>query len=467
MASFDGKRSRARRARQMVGLPDPSANNPTESDPYKSKLVDASPAAVSSELDVFLVPFTNLSIERQFDETYQPVSSLVGSRTYEFMVLGSDHFIDLSNTIVYMEIEVKNNSGEDFNKTSPPGTQPSDNVVWTAVPMHSLFSQVDLYMNNKTRITDQNNTYPYKAYFNTLFYTRDKPRATFLNMEGVSKTATKVDSMKQTIYTGRIQLDMSECDKVLLSHCDLMFRFHRTRDNFPLTNNVVTGTKDFRITFKKLLLIVRKFQVNPSVATSIEKTLLSYSAKYSFVRKVVMSYNIAANQTNVTIDNILIGVVPKRVVCGLVDNDAYVGNGLLDAYEFKHFKVTNLSLFANGNRYPSGRGYDNSLPESSHIKPYAFSYLTFFRELAQDSNETTLDITYDQYVKHNFLYAFNLAPLYGATIASGSTTLNQVGSMRIEITFSEAPTKSLALIIYAEYDSMVQIDHKRQVTTSW
>ena len=65
---------------------------------------------ISSELDIFSLPPTQTSIERSSFLHYKPVSSLSneGDTPIEFVVpSGSEHYIDLAHTMLYIQAKVE------------------------------------------------------------------------------------------------------------------------------------------------------------------------------------------------------------------------------------------------------------------------------------------------------------------------------------------------------------------------
>ena len=66
--------------------------------------------------------------------------------------------MDLTNTYLFVRAKVTKADGSNHDTDNPVG--PMNN--W----LHSLFSQVDVYLNN-TLVTPSTNTYPYRAYIET------------------------------------------------------------------------------------------------------------------------------------------------------------------------------------------------------------------------------------------------------------------------------------------------------------
>src|SRR5215470_13219495 len=115
---------------------------------------------VKSELDLFSVPPTQTSIESGTWVEYTPVSTIAHGLPIEFVVLGSGtDYINLANTMLYVAAKITKEDGSNIADT--------DQVAPINLTLHSLFSEVDIKLND-TMISRTNNTYPYRAFIETL-----------------------------------------------------------------------------------------------------------------------------------------------------------------------------------------------------------------------------------------------------------------------------------------------------------
>src|SRR4029077_21198163 len=113
-----------------------------------------------SELDLFTVPPTQTSIESGSYVEYNPISSIADGVPIEFVVGGSGQdYLDLANTQLYVRAQILQGDGTAIDNTHHVGP--------VNLTLHSLFSEVDLKLNG-TLLSSTNNTYPYRAYIETL-----------------------------------------------------------------------------------------------------------------------------------------------------------------------------------------------------------------------------------------------------------------------------------------------------------
>lgn len=113
-----------------------------------------------SELDLFTVPSTQISIESGQIKDYRPISSILPDCPIEFNVPHSgSEYIDQSHTQLYILAKVTKEDGTDLTNT--------DNVAPINNWLHSMFSQVEIILNQKNASSSAN-LYHYRAYIETL-----------------------------------------------------------------------------------------------------------------------------------------------------------------------------------------------------------------------------------------------------------------------------------------------------------
>ena len=142
-----------------------------------------------SEIDLFSVPPTQQSLERGRWIDYAPLSSVENpDSAITYLIAGTDEYIDLSKTILTVTGKIMMSDGTTAltggNQTS---VAPVNNFL------HSLFKQVDVYLNGK-QVTPAMSTYAYRAYIETLLnYDVSAKKSQFTSALYYKDTATKMD----------------------------------------------------------------------------------------------------------------------------------------------------------------------------------------------------------------------------------------------------------------------------------
>ena len=115
-----------------------------------------------SEVDLFSVPPTQLSLEKGRWIDYRPLSSVQNDDSaITFTVSGTDKYLDLSKTILVVEGTIRTGTDSDLSGGGQSSVAPVNNFL------HSLFKQVDVYLNGK-QVTLAMGTYAYRSYIETL-----------------------------------------------------------------------------------------------------------------------------------------------------------------------------------------------------------------------------------------------------------------------------------------------------------
>ena len=163
-----------------------------------------------------------------------------------------------------------------------------------------------------------------------------------------------------------------------------------------------------------------------------------------------------------TLDNAVLRQLPKRIIIGFVDSNAFNGNRQLNPFNFQNFSVNYLSLYVDGVRVPS-----KPLQPRSPVKIFveAFLHTSFSGTGIHFSNEG-ISINCFTYSKGLFLTAFDLTPDMSAHTAF-HWNLVRSGSICIEVRFDNALTSTINCIVYAECDNVLEIDSNRQIVTDF
>ena len=111
------------------------------------------------ELDLFAVSPTQNSVVKKTDIEYQPISALSSSSPVEFNIPGTEDYVHLPYTQLYVSARIKHKDGTDLDADEKVG--PVNNLL------HSLWRQVDVYFGS-TLVSSSTNTYSAESYSKTL-----------------------------------------------------------------------------------------------------------------------------------------------------------------------------------------------------------------------------------------------------------------------------------------------------------
>jgi hypothetical protein len=290
---------------------------------------------LKSELDIFKKPQFQGSIENSQFIQFRPINAINDASTIEFFIPGSsDDYIDLENIFFWI-------SG---NLLKPDGTaydlSQNDRNSLVNYGLNTIFEQLDVYLNN-TLISQSSNTYGYKSFIEVLFMYDNKSHHTFLRSSGymtlsqqlpdqVDSALAKIFNQSKTFkFYGRPHSDIFSCDRLLINGVDIRLNFIKSKDAFCCMGS--KGHASLADTTPKLVLtdanlFVRKVKIAPGVLIAQAKALQASKAIYPIKRSEVKMFNLQANQSTFTIDNIYLGQIPYYMIIGFVDHKSASGD---------------------------------------------------------------------------------------------------------------------------------------------
>ena len=426
-----------------------------------------------------------------------------------FLIAGTDEYIDLSKTILTVTGKITKKDG-----TSKLDSNDQSNVAPVNNFLHSLFRQVDVYLNGK-QVTPAMGTYAYRSYIEILLnYDVSAKQSQFSSALYYKDTAGQMDkvgalaSLKSFNYqkpggnnnvgidasdklyvpesgnvgfakrhqfikngnrfvlSGPIFSDIFMTDRLLLNMMDLKVVLNRSSDAFSLMdlNDPVIEPK---VQLTDVVLKVRKVKVDQSVSDGVERMLKQTPALYPIRRVECKILTIPANQPNTRQDNIFSGIIPNSFVVGLVHVDASTGEYDKNPYNFQHFGVTSVSLTANGQEIPFKlltlkypKDADGKIdPANDTELDFDEAYNTLFSGTGKIYSNAGLDITREDYPGGYALYAFDLTP----DMCKSADYFNTVqrGSLTLALTFGESKDHAIGMVCYGDFENIIRIDSER------
>lgn len=430
-----------------------------------------------AETDLFNVPPTqNDILGGQFLE-YKPLNAVTSDGPLEFTVPGTpESYLDLAQTQLYVRVKITMPDGNDLPADEPCGP--------VNLFLHSLFNQVDVHLSDKM-VSTASNTYAYRAMIETLltygtdarsshltsglFY-KDTPRRmdavnpvlddANANL-GLKKRYRFTQESNEIDLVGMLHADIFCQEKYLLNGVDLKLKLHRSKNEFCLVAALqppAAAVPEYKVRITDATLYVKSCKLNPTLSLEHAKLLeRGTTAKYPIRRVDVKSVSIPQGSLSFVRESLFTGQLPRRIILGMVDNDSYNGSYAKNSYNFKNFNINYLALYCNGETLPWK-------PLRSRFDTGHNGYIMAYQTLFQGTNTLHKDqgvlIDREDFANGYTLFAFDLSP-----DASDEAHLNLVrnGAVRLELQFQTALPNTVNLIVYGEWDSMLEITKSRHV----
>jgi hypothetical protein len=280
-----------------------------------------------------------------------------------------------------------------------------------------------------------------------------------LGNDGLSDRRSYIAASKYVDMIGHLHMDLCNQDKFMLNGVEMRLRLVRSRNTFAIMSKSVS----YKVNIKEANLYVRRCKINPSVLVAHSKTLEHGSAKYPITRVDVKTITLPSGIRGKTLDSVFLGQLPKRIIVGLVSNQAFNGDFKKNPFNFQHFNMNFFALYVDGEQIPSK-------PLQPVYKKgeerYVLAYHTLFSGTGIQFSDAGNTIDRDDYPNGYCLMAFDLTPDMSAG-ETGHWNLVRNGNLRIEIGFAEPLTETVNCIVYAESDNVIEVDRQRNVSADF
>lgn len=228
------------------------------------------------ELSLFSSPTNQVAVEKVYFTEARPISSIgVSDTPIEIVVSGSGaEYIDLKRSKLYVKARILKTDGTALADTEKTGI--------VNLPLQSMFSQMDVYLNNKL-VSFNTNNYPWKAYLKTiLFCGKDeldsqKQSELFYKDEGTMNDANAYNganaglvlrygcTQKSKIFEleGNLKEDIFDIDKYLINGVDIYIKLFRSSTPFVIMS--AEDSPAYKLELLDVVYKVAKVRVDPGV----------------------------------------------------------------------------------------------------------------------------------------------------------------------------------------------------------
>ena len=175
----------------------------------------------------------------------------------------------------------------------------------------------------------------------------NKPK---INYDLISKHTNNTNITGTALkFSNNLHCDVFNQDKMLINGVEMRVRLVRSKDAFCLMD--VSNDGKFSVKIKEVALIVRRVKINPGVLLAHANALSKTTAKYPITRVEVKSFTLHTGVLGDTLDNVILGQQPKRIIIGFVEYKAFNGNRKFNPFNF--LSINYLSLYIDGVQIPS------------------------------------------------------------------------------------------------------------------
>ena len=430
---------------------------------------------LNSGLDLYSVPATDTSLLHGAKWVeYSPL--VTGVDPIEFTIpKGTTSFIDLSKTELLIELQIVKDDGDPLDVAT---------VGLINNPLHSMIKQFSIRLNG-TLITEQSDTYAYRAYIESLLNYTIAEKSSFLtsalfykdtagHMDEPDASKTKTgggngglnDRSKYTLTSNIVGLmgtpfcDIFQTDRFLVPNVEVKIKINIHSNEFLLMSTI--ANEQVKIVSAKLR--IRHVNVTPSVNMKLSLGMAKYPLRTVSTYLKTLTNGVLSESFSNIFNN---GIIPERLIIGLVTNKAYNGDYKLNPFNFGLFALKELKLTVNNAEIPE-TSIDLSSP-TGQLKAYNSIFAgdgTMHRARGNDINRL-------EWPKGYGLFVYDLTP--DGNGASPHFHIRQKGIVDLSLTFAKATGTANAIggndntvgvlnvFIYAEYQKVLHITKEKAI----
>jgi hypothetical protein len=420
-------------------------------------------AFVRAETDLFSESGYDISISSSAASEYHPISTLSDSLApIEFSIQSNDfQYIDLSETKLYIRARIVDAKGVALAAGVAAIVAPVNNAL------HTIFQQCSVFL-NEVNITPSSNQYAYRAYIETLLaynkdYKKSQAQCAFYYKD---KNLNQVDPAVEDGFKHRYDLskesksfemigrpfsDIFAQTRYLFPGIDVRIKFQRSSDEFCLMSSNATK---YKLEIQEAKLLVQKHNLLPSLManhlTNWEKGgLISYPMR----RVEIKTYTLSPGTVQSTNENLLSGLQPDRIIVGLLNATNHMGSMQTNPFRFQNFGLSYIDVSVNGDQV-------SSLPNHLDFDvggQYVQLYSNIFSGLGIANDDVGLEVTLEEFRDGKTLLVYDLRHVREGFVPP------KHGNVKIELKFKAALTTATTVLVYCEYQSVLQIDKFKNI----
>ena len=425
-------------------------------------------SAMKNELALFHSGTKEKGVQEICWINFRPVSQISNSSAIEFNINGtSSDYILLSKTRLHVKVRILRSDGTPVQVT--------DDVALVNLGLHSLFRQVDILLNQQIISTGVGTNYPYKSLIDvTLAYDHGEKSTQLLSelytkdsSFYMSDTLSNVGHLQRKSYTqhgiadleGVLHMDVAQQPKAIPNGVQVTVKLFQHDDSFRLLS---AGGATYGVEIVDAVLKVCHIKVEPKVIVAQNEILLKTPAVYPLWKSEIKTYGIAQGSYTFSIDDMFHGIVPARLIVGLVLSSGYSGSFDKNPFDFNHFYLNYLELSVDGQSVPSVAfqpHYQDNPDVAGQILPtgYVAEFLSLFKNHYPQTGGNWIER--QEYPCGYALYVFNLKPGVDDKLFSSL----QSGHTRLNARFAQELPEPVTVIAYGIFPSNFKIDHARNV----
>lgn len=420
---------------------------------------------VRAETNLFEDVTYDVSIDNTTQYPLHPLHS-VESKTapIQFNINGNDvNYLNFGESKLYIRCKIVDKNQKDIpyeaDKTKS-AYAPVNNFL------HSMFESVSVSIND-TEITQFSKYYPYRSYIETVLAKGKDYKKTVAQASCFYKTKDETDvadpgwiarmnladKSAEFEMIGRPHVDILHQMKFIPPGVDVKLTFNRASDAFCIQTAGSNPSLDLQVQILEAQFIVTKHILLNSVLMNQLKQWNSGTPVAYPMREIQMkTYNLPTGTISHYNETIISGYLPDRLVIGLVDAKNVHGSFTTNPLVFQDFGITNVNVTCNS-EVQTNVNMELDFAANRYVRAYS----ALFEGLGISDCDSGVDLSLEEFKKSKVFFVCDFRHIRSAAATP------RHGNCVINLRFKNAISKSLTVMCYLDYQSVMYINSNRRV----
>ena len=434
---------------------------------------------VDSKFDLFGKTDYEVGIKKTISQTFRPQSTTTSKGPFSFLIPSDpDKFTNAESLRLHgkMRIMKKDTGTGALSNLNGEYVAPVNNIF------NSLWSSINVRL-NETEITDPSSRwYSYKSYFENLLSYSSATKENILSFKGFIKDdAKKYDEVgsggavstnsgylkrqamfaesKWVYFCINIHADITTLRKYIPPNIKIMMELQRNSDEFFLLSHQTID--NFKIELDDLRMSVNRIEASANVMNYyINKIKSAKMPRLSLDRSLLKTYTVTKGRSDLSEHNIISGSqLPDQIIIGIVVESAHRGDITKNPFNFQSLGITEASLVVNGVSEPP-QLYKVDMDNGDKADLYA----SFLENIGIGVDDRECGVTYDDFYGGSFLLVWDRTQ---DKCNRFHRHQQPSGSIDVHIRTKTPLTETVTVVMYATYSTDLILKGDKVITSTY
>ena len=271
---------------------------------------------------------------------------------------------------------------------------------------------------------------------------------------GLDERRRHISESRVVEMMGRLHVDLFLQDRFLLNGVNVKIRLVRSKDAFSLMAD--GQNPDYKVQIVDAVLFARKAVLSPTVQMAHIKALEKRDSQVSDTTRGLQGL-LHSTRCNVSHTREPVPRDAAETTHLVVHRQRRLQRRILlkKTFNAKNNAINFLAIYVDGRQVPA-----KPLQPNFETGSYIRSYVNLFSATGKQAQDEGNELSRDDFGKGYTLFGFDLTP---DGCDGGCFHLTRKGNLRIEMHFATALEHTVNIVVYGEFDGVLEIDKGRNI----